>query len=391
MPNPAPPLVVHLVFRFATGGMENGVVNLLNRFPRGRYRHAIVALTDVSEFKHRLRDLADIEIVELRQPKGNDFDTHRRLYATLRRLRPAILHTRNLAAEEGQFVGFLARVPVRIHGEHGRDMYDLHGKARRYNLLRKLLRPFVHRFLTVSRDLADWLRDTVGVPPERIRQIYNGVDVERFAPRGGGGRPPILPPGFAPEGTVVFGTVGRMQEVKDQANLARAFVRMIASRPELRSTVRLALVGDGPLKAAAAEILAAGGCAELAWLPGERADIAEVLRTFDVFVLPSLGEGISNTILEAMATGLPVVATAVGGNPELVQPGETGALCKEADPDALAAELLPYALSADRRKAHGEAGRAAAVRRFSLDAMVAAYVDVYDSLLDEKGIAPKGR
>jgi sugar transferase (PEP-CTERM/EpsH1 system associated) len=387
----AQPLVVHLVYRFATGGMENGVVNLLNRIPEDRYRHAIVSLTDVSEFRHRLKNLDRIEIVELRQPKGNDFGTHRRLYATLRRLRPAILHTRNLAAQEGQLAGFLARVPVRIHGEHGRDMYDLQGKSRRYNLLRKALRPLIHRYLAVSRDLADWLTATVGVPPARVTQIYNGVDAVKFAPRGAAPRPPILPEGFAPPGAVVYGTVGRMAEVKDQTNLARAFVRLVAVRPEARATARLVMVGDGPLRDASLKILAEGGCADLAWLPGERSDVADVLRTLDVFVLPSLGEGISNTILEAMATALPVVATAVGGNPELVTAGATGALCPAADSDALAAALAPYLGEAGRRAAHGAAGRRAVEERFSMDAMVGAYLHVYDAALAEKGIAAPGR
>lgn len=387
----APPLVVHLVYRFATGGMENGVVNLLNRIPEDRYRHAIVSLTDVSEFRHRLKNLDRIEIVELRQPKGNDFGTHRRLYATLRRLRPAILHTRNLAAQEGQLAGFLARVPVRIHGEHGRDMYDLQGKSRRYNLLRKALRPIIHRYLAVSRDLADWLTTTVGVPPARVTQIYNGVDAVKFAPRGAAPRPPILPEGFAPPGAVVYGTVGRMAEVKDQTNLARAFVRLVAARPEARATARLVMVGDGPLRDASLKILAEGGCADLAWLPGERSDVADVLRTLDVFVLPSLGEGISNTILEAMATALPVVATAVGGNPELVTAESTGALCPAADSDALAAALAPYLADAGRRAAHGAAGRRAVEERFSMDAMVGAYLHVYDAALAEKGIAAPGR
>jgi glycosyltransferase involved in cell wall biosynthesis len=189
----------------------------------------------------------------------------------------------------------------------------------------------------------------------------------------------------------VFGTVGRMQEVKDQPTLARAFVRLLALHPELKATARLALVGDGPLRARCAEILAAAGIADLAWLPGERSDVADVLRACDVFVLPSLGEGISNTILEAMATGLPVVATAVGGNPELVTDGETGALTPAADPEAMARAMAPYALDESRRRTHGAAGRATAERRFSLEAMVAAYVDVYDHALAEKGIAPRGR
>ncbi|HYC78954.1 MAG TPA: TIGR03088 family PEP-CTERM/XrtA system glycosyltransferase [Planctomycetota bacterium] len=392
MPDDArrPPLIVHLVYRFAVGGMENGVVNLLNRIPPERYRHAIVSLTDVSDFRRRLKRLDEIEIVELRQPKGNDFGTHRRLWRTLRRLKPAVLHTRNLAALEGQMAGFLARVPVRIHGEHGRDMYDLHGRNRRYNLLRKALRPLVHRYLAVSRDLADWLARDVAVPPRKIRQIYNGVDAEAFAPRRGP-RPPIGPPGFVDDDSVVIGTVGRMAEVKNQVDLARAFTALRARDPEARRVARLVLVGDGPLRDACRRILEEGGAAGAAWLPGERGDVADLMRAFDVFALPSLGEGISNTVLEAMAVGLPVVATAVGGNPELVGAGISGALCPAGDPSALADALAPYVRDAGLRRAHGAAGRRAVEERFSLDAMVRGYLDVYDAALAEKGIAPAGR
>jgi sugar transferase (PEP-CTERM/EpsH1 system associated) len=388
---PEAPLVCHLVYRFATGGMENGVVNLLNRIPPDRYRHAIVSLTEVSVFKRRLERLSEIEIVEFKQPKGNDLGTHRRLYSTLRRLKPAILHTRNLAAEEGQIAGFLARVPVRIHGEHGRDMYDLHGKERRYLLMRKLLRPLVHRQLAVSKDLADWLVTTVGVKRPKVRQIYNGVDAARFRPRGAEPRSSVLPSGFAPPNAVVFGTIGRMAEVKNQTDLARAFVTLLAHRPAARANARLVLVGDGPLREWCARILAEGGCTDLAWLPGERDDVPGILRSLDVFVLPSIGEGISNTILEAMASGLPVVATAVGGNPELVAHGATGALVPASDATALGDALVPYLDDGGLRAAHGAAGRRAVEARFSLDAMVAAYLDVYDAALAEKGSTPRGR
>ena len=157
------------------------MVNLLNRLPRDRYRHAVIALTRISDFRRRVaRD--DVEWVELRQPKGNDFGTHRTLYRWLRSRRPAILHTRNLATLEGQITGRLAGVPGRIHGEHGRDVHDLHGATLRYRWFRKLVNPMIHRHIAVSVDLARWLERDIGVPTSRLVHIMNGVDTVRFAP-----------------------------------------------------------------------------------------------------------------------------------------------------------------------------------------------------------------
>src|SRR5207237_9166164 len=132
------------------------------------------------------------------------------------------------------------------------------------------------------------------------------------------------------------GTVGRMQEVKDQLTLARAFVELLQRSPQAATRLRLVMVGDGPLRKQVADILNQAGWGALAWLPGERDDVPQIMRGFDLFVLPSLAEGISNTILEAMASGLPVVATSVGGNAELVESGRTGQLVPRSDPEAMA-------------------------------------------------------
>ena len=173
----------------------------------------------------------------------------------------------------------------------------------------------------------------------------------------------------------------RWQTVKNQVDLARAFVLALQQHPELAQSLRLVLVGDGALLPELRKILRDAGVEALAWLPGERADIAEVLRGLDLFVLPSLGEGIANTILEAMASGLAVVATNVGGNPELVQHGVNGLLVPAADPQALADAIVKLAADADLRRAMGRAGRQMAEQRFSLEAMVARYQRLYSNLL----------
>ena len=374
-----PPLIAHILYRFDTGGLENGLVNLLNRLPAGAYRHAVIALTEVTDFRDRVRR-DDVEYVALHKPPGQGLWLYPRMLSLLRRLQPRIVHTRNLAALEMQLPAVLARAPVRIHGEHGRDVDDLDGSSRKHQWMRRLYRPFVQQYVAVSGDLAQYLELRVGVPAQRIAHICNGVDTDRFAPATGG-RTPIPGCPFIDPGLWLFGSVGRMQAVKGQTVLARAFVQALAADPGLRTRMRLVLVGAGPLQAECASILEAGGVRDLAWLPGERADVPDVMRGLDCFVLPSLAEGISNTILEAMASGLPVLATRVGGNAELVTQDSTGWLVPADDAVALAQALLRVAAMPQQASALGRSARADAERRFSLAAMVGAYGALYDRLL----------
>ena len=168
-----------------------------------------------------------------------------------------------------------------------------------------------------------------------------------------------------------------MDAIKDHANLARAFVQALRINPAAARDLRLVIVGDGPTREQTQQILAQAGLAELAWFTGERSDVADLMRSFDCFVLPSRGEGISNTILEAMATALPVVATRVGGNPELVEDGLTGRLVPPADPQALALAILDYHAHRATASRHGSAGRSRVERSFSLDGMVRRYHELY--------------
>ena len=112
--------------------------------------------------------------------------------------------------------------------------------------------------------------------------------------------------------------------------------------PSARERFRLLIVGEGNSRQECIDMLREAGAEALAWFPGERADIPELMRAMDLFVLPSLGEGISNTILEAMSTGLPVIATSVGGNVELVKEGHTGTLVPPDEPAAMAEAILEY-------------------------------------------------
>ena len=371
--------VVHIVHRFDTGGMENGMVNLFNTLSPERYRHTVVSLTDYSDFRQRIHAQA-VDFYALNRAPGHGLGWTKRLWKLLRELKPDLVHTRNLAALEAQFVAAAAGIRSTVHGEHGRDVFDLYGQNWKYNLLRRAARPFVSNYIAVSRDLETWLRLQIGVPPRKLHQIYNGVDSARFEPRHGG-RPDVLPPGFADADSLVIGSVGRMVEVKDYPTLVDAFVRLHRDTPSRAAALRLVIVGEGPARAECQRRLDAAGLAALAWLPGERHDIAELMRAFDLFALPSKNEGISNTILEALASGLPVIATAVGGNVELIDDGVNGRLVKAGDAAAMAQALLDYGQAPDLIRAHGDAARHEAEVRFSIPAMAEAYATVYDHTL----------
>lgn len=366
-----PSLVVHLIYRLDFGGLETLLVDCVNRMPAAKYRHAIVCLTGYTEFADKITR-PGVELYALDKAPGLGLGTHAALFKLLRRLRPAILHTYNLSTIEYSLTAALAGVPIRVHAEHGRDAGDPHGMNRKHNLLRRLMAPFVDRYIPVSGDLQRWLGEVVGIPAAKNQLINNGVDTGHFHPG---------PPGAGP---FVIGTVGRLQDVKDQAGLVDAFIALRAQLPGLRERLRLVIIGDGPLRARLEAKVQESGIADVVTLAGARTDIACQMRGFSVFALSSIAEGTPVTLLEAMACGLPVVSTAVGGIPELVQDGATGALVPPRDAHALAAALACYALDPALAARHGAAGRARIEANYSVNAMVQAYVALYDGLRKTK-------
>lgn len=374
------PLIVHVLYRLQVGGLENGVVNLINLLPHDRYRHAIVCLSESTDFRKRI-EREDVAVYEMHKKPGQDIAMWARLYRLFREIRPAVVHSRNIGCLEAQIAASLARVPCRVHGEHGWDVSDPDGSNRAYRWLRRLHAPLVHRFIALSRELEQYLHQRVGIRRDKVTRIYNGVDAKRFYPAEGN----ALPENFGGPGTVIFGTVGRMHGVKDQPNLCRAFILLCQQHPDLAPAMRLVIIGEGPLRQTCTDMLAEAGLGAQAWLPGSRNDVPELLRSLDVFVLPSQAEGISNTILEAMACGLSVIATRVGGNSELVAAGQTGSLVPPADAQALAEQMARYAADPGLRQLHGTASSERVAAEFSMARMLAAYAAVYDELITARG------
>jgi sugar transferase (PEP-CTERM/EpsH1 system associated) len=368
--------ICHIIFRLDFGGLENGLVNLINTLPHERYSHTIICLTYAGAFRERITH-PRVDILEMHKRAGKDVRLYAKMHELLRKLSPNIVHTRNRPALDMLAPAALAGVKRLVHSEHGLDMIELHGRHVRYNLLRRLSRIVVDKYIAVSSDLAKWLHSEIGIPEEKIALIYNGVDTDGFRP---GPSSVILPHGFLPPNPFLIGTIGRLEPVKDQLTLARAFCRLLELHPVLRHTARLLIVGDGALREEIEQVLRDGNALELAWLPGFRDNAADFYRTLNLFVLPSRREGISNTLLEAMATGLPIVATAVGGTPEIVTDGVSGTLVPADNVDAMAQAILSYIQDHNLLKSHGVAGRKRALEQFSLTSMAENYQRLYESL-----------
>lgn len=376
-----PKLVVHLTYVLDFGGLETLIVDCINRMPADQYRHAIVCLTRSSPFARRITQ-PGVEIYELNKAPGWALGTHVEISKLLRRLKPAILHTYNLAAAEYAFTATMAGVPVRVHAEHGRDAADPDGKNWKHKLLRRLLQPCIDSYVAVSADLEQWLVNVVGIPGRKTVLINNGVDTDRY--RSHCSTNPECAGQRAEGELVVIGTVGRIQAVKDQAMLIDAFIALRSLMPHALDRLRLVIVGEGPLLPALRSKVETAGLADVISLPGASDDIADLMRTFSIFALSSIAEGMPVTLLEAMATGLPVVSTRVGGIPELILDGANGFLTPPGDAAALAAALARYVSDPELARQHGAAGRECIKQRYSMNAMLSAYVTLYGSLCNAK-------
>lgn len=365
--------LLHVVYGFSIGGLENVIVQLINRLPADRFEHVLLSLTTISDFKNRIKQ-PNVQFIELNKLPGHAVPLYPRIFKLLRDLKPDVLHTCNLAALELVPLAWLARVPLRIHAEHGWDAHDPDGKNPRYQRLRRFYKPFVSHYVAVSQDLYDYLGRAVGVPASKLSLLANGVDTEHFYPVAGAQGVSGCP--FDPAHHMMVGTVGRLQTVKNQPLLARAFVLLLQRHPELANRARLVIVGEGPLRPEIEAILNNAGLLHLAWLPGARSDVADVLRMLTVFVLPSVTEGTSCTLQEAMATGLPTVATAVGGNSALLANG-VGQLIPADDVAAMASALFDRLTDVPASQIQGERARQRACERFDIERLTMQYESLF--------------
>ncbi|MGH8145753.1 MAG: TIGR03088 family PEP-CTERM/XrtA system glycosyltransferase [Rhodanobacteraceae bacterium] len=372
------PLIAHVLYRLDTGGMERVLVTVINHTPQ--YRHAVICLDRFSAYRERIKD-PDVSCLALHKKPGKDWGCYFRMWKVLKELKPDLVHTYNIGALDTVPVAKLAGVSRIVHAERGRDASDPHGENRRYRNLRRWLSPFIDRYLAVSKDLQEWLTEKVGIDPSRVVCIPNGIDVASFAVAPSKKEVRPLLGSFAPPGTILIGTVGRLDSVKDQAGLISAFKLLCESLPGMREHLRLAIAGEGPQRPALEAQIGRLGLEAQVCLLGNRTDVSALLPEFDIFALSSIAEGMPGVLLEAMAAGLPAVATDVGGVSEVVSSGITGLLVPAGNPQSLAEALAKYVCDEALRSQHARAARERVESGFSLDAMLSAYTALYDELL----------
>ncbi len=370
--------IMHVVRSLGVGGTEEGVRKLLLGLDNNVFEQ-IVCTVVAGPVREAQTGTRIVTLGRSSQQSGFLVPDFTRVFA---QERPQIVHSRTWGTIEAIPAARLARVSAVVHSEHGLDVHSMSGQPWRRRMLRRLCFRWADSTFAVSRGLRDYYVTQLGVPATRLGIIPNGVDTRRF-------RPDLTARGEirdylgADEGTLVVGTVSRLDPVKGHADLLHAAEVALARGVRLK----VVIVGDGPVHTALREqVRSSALLRDRVSFTGEILDVARWMNSFDVFALPSLAEGMSNTLLEAMAVGVAPVASRVGGNPEVIEEGRSGLLFEAGDSEGLAAHLKTLALDATWRRQLGDNARQRVETAFSLQRMLQNYAQMYLQLLQPGGM-----
>jgi glycosyltransferase involved in cell wall biosynthesis len=410
--------------------LERVVLNLARGLDRNRWRVLVICLQGSGPFAIELEQLG-IKVIALNGQPGMSWSLVRRLTNVLRQEKVDLIHTHNPAPHfHGLLAALLAGVRVRVHTKHGRN----YPNDRKKVLLNRVLSWFTDIIVPVGDAAGQVALKVEKVNPQKVRRIWNGIDTRQYVPRettdhglqtadcrqqttdqdSGLKSQPSASASFPlglqssvfslQSSAPVIGTVARLSPEKDQKTMLQAFKLVLdgwqSSVLSLQSSVtehcklttdhspRLVVIGDGPCMSELRNEANRLGIAGQVDFLGMRSDIPSLLPHFSLFTLSSVTEGISMTILEAMACGVPIVATDVGGNREVVQPPCCGLIVPARDPQALAGAYLELLRDPDRRAKMGAAARQRVVEHFSLEKMCMDYRQLYEELLQQKDRPP---
>ncbi len=349
--------VVHLLNSTEVGGAEMVALRLGRASQELGWKPEVLVLRGEGPLSTQFED-AGIGVTDLGVPAdGGVLALRAALARWLVGQRLAVLHTHNVSPLVAAALAAPRRRPFRL-------VHTKHGRARARNLRGAMLTRWAARradaIVAVSRDAADRAVQRERFPADKVHLIYNGIDATSITPREGPWQRRLV-------------LAARLEPVKQIDQLLRA----LAALRDRGFVAQLSIVGDGSERAALEALTRQFGLGAMVRFTGWCDDIGPELRNADCFVLPSRSEGLSMTLLEAMATGLPVVATRVGGNPEVVEHGATGLLVPHSDPVALAAAIEEVIGDAGTASRMGASGRDRVLARFSLRVMVESYHRLY--------------
>jgi sugar transferase (PEP-CTERM/EpsH1 system associated) len=367
--------VMHVVDTLGKGGLENGLVNLIQRMNADDFEHTVYVIRQLGPNADRLSK-DRVRVVCLGKKETDSRFQVPALARSIRDIRPDIVHSRNWSTVEAVLAGRWVRSCAIIHSEHGLEASSEAKQPWRRVCFRRVAFEMADRVLCVSNELRDLHARMTGFAAKRISVIHNGVDSSRFFPDATD-RARIRQELDIADHEFCIGAVGNLFLVKDHMTLLRA-ARGLA---EVSKDWRMVIAGEGPQRSdLEAFINAHPEWKRRVRFIGSSDRVPELLRAFDVYILPSINEGISNSLLEAMATGLPAVATEVGGNPEVIVNRVSGLLFPAGAWLELTERLLMLQARKDLRVELGRHAIARVRSEFSIDSMVRKYEQLYRSV-----------
>ncbi len=372
MSSKSPPVIVHVVHSLEGGGTERTLVSLLRAFDPSSLRHLVVTLRRAGPLAAELPDHVPCRPIGA---VGRSYSAWLKLAGATRTSAADVIHARNTGCWNDAIAAGLVTPRVRlVLGFHGLET------ARRFDWRR---RGSAHwglrakaRFTSVSQAGARQLHEQGGVPQDRIDVLPNGVELRKFAPNDRGGRRRVRETFKLDDQAFVVGVVGSLTPVKQHATLIRAVAQAVPSVPE----IHLLIVGDGPLGGQLLQQARREGIEKRVHFAGWRSDVATLLAAMDAYVCCSEAEGMSNALLEAMAAGLPIIATDVGDNARVVGDNIAGIIAPPREPQAIAGALRLLARKPHRRRRLAAAARAR-VEAYDFNKTVRAYEQYYQTLL----------
>lgn len=358
--------IAHIVPTFDIGGLENGIINLINTLNQPTFSHSLHVLSGdaaaINRFKH------PVSVHTLNKKKGNDPRVIQQLLSNFLKDKPQLIRTYGWGTWlEGLISSKLYKNTPLIHSEHGYISEQLSGMPARRRIAQKLAASYTKQIISVSDAISQTLIRDVGIPSKKIHTIINGVDTNRFMPDNSSHN--LRHTLNINDNRLILGTVARLDPIKDISSVINALPNL----PE----VEYIIVGDGPERTHLEQLTQQCNVHDRVHFLGMRSDIPELMNLFDTFILPSIKEGTSNTLLEAMSAACPVIATHTGGTPDIITQGETGTLIPPQSHKSIISAVKQIENNRDHYHKQGLQAREQILKKWSLDHMVQQYESLY--------------